>query len=99
MHTKVERLIGLATKAGKIITGLELCEKAVKSGKAKLVILAQDISENSKEFFVKSGVDVIYLKSRESLGKCTGKELRSVAVITDSNFSAAVIKSYKENEK
>ena len=98
MQTKAERLVGLATRAGKTITGLELCEKAVKNGKAKLIILAEDISENSKEFFVKSGVDVICFDSREKIGKCTGKEMRSVAVITDADFSAAILKSYKENE-
>jgi len=39
MLNKAERLLGLATRAGKVITGAELCEKAVKSGKAKLIIL------------------------------------------------------------
>lgn len=99
MLTKAERLIGLATRAGKTITGLELCEKAVKSGKAKLIILSRDISESSKKLFLDSGIDVIYLESKEHLGKCTGKDLRSVAVITDSDFSTAVLKSYNNNEK
>ena len=49
MPSKAERLIGLATGAGKVITGLELCEKAVKTGKAKLIILTNETSENSKK--------------------------------------------------
>ena len=95
---KAERLIGLATGAGKVITGLELCEKAVKSGKAKLIILTNETSNNSKKVFMNSGIDIIYLESKEILGKCTGKETRSVAVITDKNFSTAVLKAYNDKE-
>ena len=98
MQTKAERLIGLATRAGKVITGLELCEKAVKTNKAKLIILTDDTSENSKKTFLGTGIDVIYLGSKENLGKCTGKETRSVAVITDKNFSTAVLKAYNDKE-
>ena len=98
MPSKVERLIGLATGAGKVITGLELCEKAVKTGKAKLVILTNETSENSKKVFINSKVDIIYLETKEDLGRCTGKETRSVAVITDKNFSTAVLKAYNDKE-
>ena len=95
---KAERLIGLATGAGKVITGLELCEKAVKNGKAKLIVLTKETSENSKKVFLNSGIDIVYLDSKEVLGKCTGKETRSVAVITDMNFSTAVLKAYNDKE-
>jgi len=99
LNSKAERLIGLATRAGMVITGLELCEKAIKSKKAKLIVLAKDISSESKKVFLNSGIDVIYLDSKEILGKCTGKDYRSVAVITDSDFSTAVLKSYNNCEK
>ena len=98
MQSKAERLIGLATRAGKVITGLELCEKAVKTNKAKLIILTNETSDNSKKIFEGLGIDVIYLESKELLGKCTGKETRSVAVITDKNFSTAVLKAYNDKE-
>lgn len=98
MQSKAERLIGLATRAGKVITGLELCEKAIKTNKAKLIILTNETSGNSKKFFLESGIEIVYLDSKEVLGKCTGKEIRSVAVITDENFSTAVLKAYKDKE-
>ena len=99
MQSKAERMIGLATRAGKVITGLELCEKAVKTNKAKLIILTKETSENSKKIFSDSGIETIYLDTKEILGKCTGKETRSVAVITDENFSTAVLKAYNDKEK
>ena len=97
MMTKAERLIGLSTRAGKTITGLELCQRVVKSNKAKLIVLAKDISDESKKFFITSGIDIVYVDTKEKLGKCTGKEVRSVAVITDSEFSDAILKAYLNN--
>ena len=39
---KVLNLIGLAQKAGKVVSGEFMTEKAVKTGEAALVILAED---------------------------------------------------------
>ena len=44
-------MIGLAQKAGKIVSGEFATEKAVKTGKAALVIVAGDASENTKKMF------------------------------------------------
>ena len=44
---KALRLLGLATRAGKVITGIELCEKAVKSKKAKLVIITKETAKSN----------------------------------------------------
>lgn len=41
-------LVGLAAKAGKVVSGEFATEKAVKSQKASLVLIAEDASENTK---------------------------------------------------
>ena len=46
---KILSLIGLATKAGRCISGETMTESETKSGKAKLVIVASDASENTKK--------------------------------------------------
>jgi len=51
MSSKIYGLIGLATKAGKIVSGGEGCEKALKRGSVKLVLVAQDASDNTKNSF------------------------------------------------
>ena len=48
---KVLSLIGLAMKAGQVVSGEFSVEKCIKSGKAKLVIIATDASENTKKKF------------------------------------------------
>ena len=44
-------LIGIATKARKVVSGEFMTESAVKSGSAMLVILADDASDNTKKKF------------------------------------------------
>ena len=48
---KVINLIGLATKAGKTVSGEFSTEKAVKSKKAYLVMVSKEASDNTKKMF------------------------------------------------
>ena len=43
---KLANLLGLAQRAGRIISGEELTVKAIQEGKAHLVFLAQDAAPN-----------------------------------------------------
>ena len=45
--SKVLSLVGLATRAGKTVSGEFSTEKSVKTGKGFLVLVAEDASENS----------------------------------------------------
>jgi ribosomal protein L7Ae-like RNA K-turn-binding protein len=46
---KVLNLLGLAMRAGKLVTGEELALKEVRGKKAHLVFVAHDASENTKK--------------------------------------------------
>ena len=46
---KILNMIGLAQKAGKVASGEFSTEKAVKTGKAYTVIVADDSSDNTKK--------------------------------------------------
>ena len=48
---KAFSLIGLATRAGKTVSGEFSTEKSVKSGKGFLVLAAEDASENTRKKF------------------------------------------------
>ena len=48
---KILSLVGLATRAGKTASGEFCTEKEVKTGRAALVIVAGDASENTKKKF------------------------------------------------
>ncbi|MGC6767074.1 YlxQ-related RNA-binding protein [Enterococcus sp. LJL128] len=46
---KILNLLGLAMRAGKLITGEELTVKDIQRSKTKLVFVASDASENTKK--------------------------------------------------
>lgn len=58
---KVLSMIGLATKAGKTASGEFCTEREVKTGRAALVIVAGDASDNTKRSF---RTCVIFMKYR-----------------------------------
>ena len=91
--SKKLRMLGLATKAGKVITGIDMCEKAVKQRKAKLVVLAEDAAESTKKQFSDCGLPMVTVENKEILGKFTGKEYRSVCVVCDAGFAKAIQES------
>ena len=50
-QNRILSLVSLATKAGKTVSGEFCTEKEVKSGRAALVIVAGDASDNTKKKF------------------------------------------------
>lgn len=89
--------LGLATRARKLVTGEETVLKAIRSGEAKLVILAEDASEGTRKKFndkcTSYGVPILEYGNRESLGASIGKEARVSIAITDEGFVQMLRKS------
>ena len=87
---QVANLLGLAQRAGRIISGEELVVKAIQEGKAKLVFLAHDAAPNlSKKINDKSHyyqVEVSTVLSTLELSSAIGKA-RKVLAITDAGFT------------
>lgn len=94
--TKILSLVGLATKAGRTVSGEFSTEKSVKTGKGFLVIVAEDASENTKKKFRNMcefyEVPIYFLSDKESLGRAMGKEFRACLALQDDNFARAIMK-------
>lgn len=92
---KILSLLGLAMKAGKIASGEFSTEKAVKTGKGFLVIVAEDASDNTKKKFSNMcgfyEVPMYCIGTKEELGRTIGKEFRASLAILDENFTKAVL--------
>ena len=88
-------MLGLAKRAGKITSGEFLCEQAIKNGQSRLVIIASNISENSKKSVVNAcsyyGVQYIELATSVELGKAIGAGERMVISVNDDNFKDAIL--------
>ncbi|MCC8168678.1 MAG: ribosomal L7Ae/L30e/S12e/Gadd45 family protein [Clostridiales bacterium] len=87
-------MLGIAARAGRVSSGETGTEKAIKSGRAYLVIVAEDASENTQKKFRNSceyyEVPMVTYGTREELGWAIGKEYRSSIAITDENLANAV---------
>ena len=99
-------MLGIAKKAGKIISGTELVCDAVRHGKACHVYIAHDASGNTNKrlinccSFYKTPCTVIKVNGTE-LAKAIGKGHSTVAAaaITDISFTAAINKIIDENSE
>lgn len=96
---KVFSYIGLATKSGKIASGEFSTEKAVKEGKAWLVLVASDASNNTKKMFTNMctyyQVPIYFFGEKTELGHAMGKEYRASLALTDKGLADAVEKQLK----
>jgi ribosomal protein L7Ae-like RNA K-turn-binding protein len=92
--------VGLATKAGKVVSGEFSTEKSVKTGKGCLVLVAEDASDNTKKKFRNMcdfyEVPMYILSDKVSLGRAMGKEFRASLAIQDANFAGAILKELEK---
>jgi ribosomal protein L7Ae-like RNA K-turn-binding protein len=88
-------LLGLANRARKIISGEELTVKEIRNGKAKLVLLSLDASDNTTKKITDKcktyQVPVKRVENRYILGSAIGKEARVVVGILDEGFAKKLL--------
>ena len=97
---KVLSLIGLSMKAGRCTSGEMMTENETKAGKAKLVIVASDASENTKKKFrdMCKFYRVPIYGDKDTLGHAMGKEFRASLAILDEGFADGILKELKNRE-
>lgn len=92
-------MIGIAMKAGKVASGEFATEKAVKTGKAYMVIVASDSSDNTKKNFSDMcsyyNVPIYFFSDKEELGHAIGKQFRASLAILDEGLKNTIEKHLK----
>ena len=98
--SRVLSLVGLATKAGRTASGEFSTEKSVKEGKACLVIVSVESSENTKKKFTNMctfyKVPMYLYGTKDELGAAMGKEFRASLAVNDRGLAAAIQKHLDE---
>lgn len=93
---KIFNLIGLATKARKTVSGEFMTEKTIKEGKALLVVVSEEASDNTKKMFTNMctyyKVPIYFFGGKDELGHAMGKEMRASLAFVDHEFAKAVVK-------
>jgi ribosomal protein L7Ae-like RNA K-turn-binding protein len=93
---KILNLLGLAHKSRNLVSGSFMTEKIVKNGTARLVIVSNDASDNTKKLFGNKcefyQVPIYIHGNSEELGHAIGKEARVSLAVTDLGFAEALKK-------
>ncbi len=94
---RILQLLGLAMRAGKIISGKEELERAVRRKKTTLLFVAADASEPTRKrcLFLAERYKIrcVALDStKEELGHAIGKEVRAAVAVGDRGFEGALLK-------
>lgn len=91
-------IFGLSTRAGKTVFGTDACLQAIEKKKLKLVLIAEDASERTKQNFIKKCKDnlipVFVFGKAEELSKWVGKMNKVVIGIKEKNLAKEIIEIF-----
>lgn len=95
--------LGLAQKAGKLISGDAKVEAAIKTHKAKLILLASDAAQKTGQNITilaeKANIPYIEIFDKEQIGFAIGKSPRASVAILDNNFVKMIKKAMEKTEE
>lgn len=93
---KLISALGLARKAGKLASGDTALKFAVKSGKVNLILMAEDVSDNSKKELINLAklynIALSVSLTKQELGRAIGKAERAAVAVVDKNFATMIKK-------
>ncbi len=96
MENKVFSLIAIANKAGFLFSGEYKCLEKIKTGEAKLIVVAEDAGKNCKKKFSNKSnyykLDYLEVGTKQDLGHIVGKKEKAVVVITDEGLKNEVLR-------
>ena len=99
-NQKVLSMLGLAARSRNVVSGGFATESAVKSGKAYLVIVSEDASDNTKKKFRNMcefyKVPFHVFEEKGKLGHSMGKEDRTSLAVTDAGFADSIQKHLED---
>jgi ribosomal protein L7Ae-like RNA K-turn-binding protein len=100
MNNKFLQFLGLTKRAGKLREGYNTSEDIIKHRKAKLIVISEDASENTKNKFKaycnKYNIAIIVAYGKEELGQILGRSEVNVVCITDEKMSNKLIELWNE---
>lgn len=102
-QNKIFSLLGIAMRGHNLVSGETQTLAAVKAGSARLVIVAEDASDNTVKLFTDKcryyNIPVFLWGTKESLGHAIGKDMRSSVGICDEGLANSVAGLVMEQQK
>ena len=96
VRNKVESYLGFAARSRNLITGYNTCVMMMEKRRVKLLILAEDLSENTLDKMLtqcnKNKVTYRIFGNSDDLSHITGKSGKGIFGITDKHFAEIICK-------
>ncbi|MGN1334599.1 MAG: L7Ae/L30e/S12e/Gadd45 family ribosomal protein [Anaerovoracaceae bacterium] len=93
---KMLSYMGFAAKARKMVSGYNTCVFSMEKRKVKLLIIADDLADNSKKKMIsaagKFNVEYRIFGDSEEMSRITGNAGKGIFAITDDNFANVISK-------
>lgn len=103
MADPVYGMLGLAQRAGKVLSGAVQVEGGFRNPRASLLVLAGDASEETVKQYTRAaavkGIPVISYGKKEDLGRALGKGVRTAALLCDKGFAKAIITKIEKKQR
>lgn len=100
MRTKIESYLGFAKKSGNLLAGFSTCAAAMKKKKINLLILSEDLAENSMQKIINlaraSNTPYIVYGHSDLLGPAAGSPGRAVFGITGGDFAGVLLEEIEK---
>ncbi|MDR1066639.1 MAG: ribosomal L7Ae/L30e/S12e/Gadd45 family protein [Clostridiales bacterium] len=95
MKKKLSSLLSLCRKAGFLSPGETGCEKALRSHSAKLIIIAENASENTRKKFINKAfyynTPVIIVGSKDDIARAIGAKTTASVAVTNEGMARKII--------
>ena len=102
MQSELLRFLGLMRRAGKLSIGEEGTGQAARAGKAKLILLARDASDNARDraegFARRGGTPLVRIYAdKAALASALGVAGGAMAAVCDAGFARALLEKFPED--
>lgn len=101
MNDKILTLMQFARKAGKLVSGMDACERALNHQLLRLLIVAEDSSERTKATITRKvenltvPVKMIFTGTQKEISYALGLPVTGVFGISDKNFAAKMMQYWQ----
>jgi ribosomal protein L7Ae-like RNA K-turn-binding protein len=100
MPNEIASLLGLCRRAGQVIAGEFAVEKAIKAGKAAVLLLSSDASERTRKRFAgfaeRAHIPWFQIAARDELGWAIGQPPRVTVAVQPGSLATNLIGRLKQ---
>ena len=95
MADRFHNMLGIAQRAGAVVSGTLSCIKTLKTNQGELLLLASDaapeVVKEANYYATRAGVKVLPCSDKVSLGQAIGKSPRAVVLVKDKGLAERLL--------